>query len=148
MNDVVSGDARLADLADAVLNVSREIRARGDGDAVALTITEGNVMRFVDRHPGATPGELAEGTGLQRSNLSTTLRALEEKGLVERQHDSSDGRTIRVTPTDRAAENLRALRDNWTALLGEALDGRSAGVDDALALLIRLEEGLVRSRRT
>ena len=74
-----------AEFADHVLEIAREIQVRGytSPEAVSLTSSEGTVMRYLFRHPGALPSEVASATGLQRSNLSAVLRGLEEKGLVE-----------------------------------------------------------------
>jgi DNA-binding MarR family transcriptional regulator len=54
-------------------------------------------MRVVDLYPGAAPSDIARHTRLQRTNVSTVLRNLEEKGLISR--TSTTGRGIAVTPT-------------------------------------------------
>lgn len=138
----------MADLVDLVVNVAREVRHHGARDAavVRLTSAEGNVMRYVDRHPGASPGVIAEATGLQRSNLSTALRGLEASGLVERRADDVDGRAVHVHPTPKAAENLRRLRREWAARVDAALGGEAEHLEGAVALLRALEEGLVAAR--
>ena len=116
-------------------------------DAIALTITESNVMRFVDRHPGTSPSALAAGTGLHRSNMSAALRGLEEKGLIERAHQGDDGRAITVSPTPLAAQNLARLRASWASGLARAMDGDGEGFSESLQFLLRLETGLIRSRQ-
>ncbi len=142
-----------ADLADLILTIARDIRAHGYGDPaiVQLSSTEVNVMRYVDRHPGVAPSVVAEGTGLQRSNLSKALRALEAKGLVQRGIDESDNRQAVLWPTARAAENLVRLRRSWTTLLAEGFQGR-LGPDEVAPVLVALrtlEAGLAdhRARR-
>ncbi|MFP3713481.1 MarR family winged helix-turn-helix transcriptional regulator [Puerhibacterium sp. TATVAM-FAB25] len=139
----------MADLVDLVVNVAREVRHHGARDAavVRLTSAEGNVMRYVDRHPGASAGEVAEATGLQRSNLSTALRGLQASGLIERRADDADGRAVHVYPTPKAAENLRRLRREWAERVEAALGGETAHLEGAVALLRALEEGLVAARR-
>jgi DNA-binding MarR family transcriptional regulator len=139
----------MADLVDLVVNVAREVRHHGARDTavVRLTSAEGNVMRYVDRHPGASAGEVAEATGLQRSNLSTALRGLEAGGLIERRADDADGRTVHVHPTPKAAENLRRLRHEWAQRVEAALGGETEHLEGAVALLRTLEEGLVAARR-
>jgi DNA-binding MarR family transcriptional regulator len=147
-DEQIRNDDHFADLADVVLNLTREIRSRdAEVGAMHLTSTESHVMRFVDRHPGATSSELAYGTGLQRSNVSAALRALEGRGFVRRVQDSEDGRTVRVIPTALAAKNLRTLRTSWTALVSGALGEDEGGIQATLELLSRLEEGLIRARR-
>lgn len=136
-------DDGYADLADVVQALARIIGADAHADpgVVDLTATEINVMRFVDRHPGASPSTVAAATGLQRSNLSRAIRDLEAKGMIHRTADAADGRQARLVPTDRAASNLARLRSKWSRLLS------SAGADDrdlaaALRLLTDLEDGL------
>ena len=75
-------DERLADLAELLVYVARKLRTHGHDDdrIVRLTVTESAVMRYVGKHPGATPSEAARATGIQRSNVSAALRELEAKG--------------------------------------------------------------------
>ncbi|MCP9273175.1 MarR family winged helix-turn-helix transcriptional regulator [Mycolicibacterium arenosum] len=136
-------DERLADLADVILALARTIStdAHLDPGIVDLTSTEINVMRFVDRNPGASPAAVAAATGLQRSNLSRALRDLEAKGMVRKSSSESDGRQARLHSTARAAENLKRLRTNWTRLLTSAGADRR-NLDAALTMLTDLEAGL------
>lgn len=136
-----SPDARLADLADVLLSVARSIHAPLVGDIVPLTATETTVMRYIDRNPGTTASAAAAATRLQRSNLSTAVRGLEQKGLVERSHDERDARSVHLHPTALAAANLRRLRAAWAGIIGGAL-GEGADVEAAIAVLERLESGL------
>ena len=140
-------DGLLADLADLVLNVGQEIKMLAtDGPSIPLTLTESNVMRFVDRHPGTSPSALADGTGLHRSNMSAALRSLEDKGMIARAHDGEDGRAITVAPTAMAATNLVRLRNSWSTGLREGLEGDLDGLDQSIAFMLRLEAGLARHR--
>jgi DNA-binding MarR family transcriptional regulator len=72
-----------------------------DARAVPLTQAEGMVMRHLLAEPGAPASRIADGTGLQRPNLSVVLRGLEEKGLIERRASAEDGRVVTVHPTER-----------------------------------------------
>jgi DNA-binding MarR family transcriptional regulator len=138
-------DEQFADLADVILALARTISTDGhlDPRVIDLTATEINVMRFVDRHPGASPGAVAAATGLQRSNLSRALRELEAKGMIERSSVESDGRLCLLHSTDRAAANLERLRANWSRLLTAAGADRR-NLTAALTLLTELEAGLSR----
>ncbi len=142
----------MADLADLLLSIAREVnhRTRAPMDGDGATRTEITIMRFIDRNPGCSPSTLALRTGLQRSNVSAGLRALEAKGLVERVGDTTDGRATRLRSTPVAAANLAAIRTRWAALLRAALgeDGRAEGLNEAVALLARLDEGLAEQRST
>lgn len=136
-------DDRMADLADLILALARTISTdvHLDAEVVELTATEINVMRFVDRHPGTSPTAVAAATGMQRSNLSRALRALEANGLIERSVGGGDARQASLHPTRRAEANLKRLRANWSRLLGSAgVDRRN--LDSALTMLTELEAGL------
>ncbi|GAB2602696.1 hypothetical protein Aab01nite_62140 [Paractinoplanes abujensis] len=135
-------DDPLADLADLILNVGRLVRARTpEGpQVVTLNETERQVMRVVDLYPGAAPSEIARRTRLQRTNVSTALRSLEDKDMISR--TASAGRGIAVSPTARAADNLRLLRAAWAGelagLVGDDLDA----VRRCTEVLSRLERAL------
>lgn len=136
-------DARLADLADLVLAIARVINtdAHLDQQTVDLTATEINVMRYIDRHRGASPTAVAAATGLQRSNLSRVLRDLEARGMIARTADASDGRQARLEPTPRAGANLQRLRANWSRLLS-VVDVDRRDLDATLTMLTGIEAGL------
>jgi DNA-binding MarR family transcriptional regulator len=137
-----TADDPLADLADLILNVGRLVRARTpDGPGtVSLTETERQVMRVVDLYPGAAPSEIAGRARLQRTNVSTALRSLEDKGMISRA--ATTGRGIAVTPTEYAAANLRTLRAAWSRELAGILGGDLDAVRHCNQLLARLEQRL------
>jgi DNA-binding MarR family transcriptional regulator len=70
---------QLADLADVVMAVARAVKAQAAADpsVIDLPATEVTVLRYIDHHPDVSPSTVAAATGLQRSNLSRTLRDLE-----------------------------------------------------------------------
>lgn len=139
----MSGDDALADLADLILNVGRLIRARtpASADLVPLTDTERQVMRLVDLDPGCSPGDIAARGRLQRTNVSTALRQLEGKGMVERGSDG--GRGVTVRPTRLAVDNLRRLHSAWAHELRAVFTTDAGEVAAAVALLSRLEAALI-----
>lgn len=125
----------LADLAEIITTLARDIERHHarDPEITELSTGECAVMRYVDRHPGATPSEIAEDVGMQRPNLSATLRKLEDKGLVVRSAGANDKRGKVVDPTSQAAENLRRLRAVWSDAVAPA-----AGEPDLAELTARL----------
>ena len=141
----ISDDA-LAEFADVVMRIAREIDPNGPHapDIVPLTGTEALVMRWVHHNPGASPSAVAAATALQRSNCSVALRSLVAKGMIERQTAPDDARAVRLQPTALADESVRKLHAYWADRLRGALDGDSAGVEAAAALLARVEGGLRR----
>jgi len=145
-----AADPRWADLADLVLIIGREIQFRGytDERAVSLSPSEGMVMRHLQRDPAAPPSRIAAATGLQRTNLSTVLRGLERKGLIERRAQPEDGRGVTVHPTELGRRNYALVRNEWAdAVSAAAAAGDQAGnLDAALGLLRAIEAGLVNAR--
>ncbi|WP_020658893.1 MarR family winged helix-turn-helix transcriptional regulator [Amycolatopsis benzoatilytica] len=140
--------SQLFELADLILAVARHLNAAKEADAESGSPLEGAVMRFVDRHPGATVSEAAEATQMISSNVSRAVRGLAQKGLLRRETDPGDARRARLYPTPKAAENLRRLRDSWSGLLdGTVPDPGETGA--LIATLHNIETRLVaRSRDT
>jgi DNA-binding MarR family transcriptional regulator len=143
-----SADPRWADLADLLLIIAREIQFRGYADdlAIPLTQSEGMVMRFLLANADAIPSRIAAATGLQRTNLSTVLRGLEHKGLIERQASPDDAREVTVRPTGRGKSNYALVRQEWAAAVCAAAGHDASGLDAALGLLRVVEAGLVSAR--
>jgi DNA-binding MarR family transcriptional regulator len=148
VNEPRSPDPRWADLADLVLIIAREIQFRGytDERAIPLTQSEGMVMRFLLASPDAIPSRIAAATGLQRTNLSTVLRGLERKGLIERRASPDDAREVTVRPTGHGESNYALVRQEWAAAVCTAADGDASGLNPALGLLRVVEAGLVSAR--
>jgi DNA-binding MarR family transcriptional regulator len=139
---------RWADLADLILIIAREIQFRGysDNRALSLTQSEGMVMRHLVAQASATPSQIAAATGLQRTNVSTVLRDLEGKGLIERHVDPADRRGVSVHRTRRGAENYALVRKEWGDAVSAAAGGDASGLDDALSLLRSIEAGITSTR--
>ena len=143
-----SHDPRWEAFADLVLIIAREIQFRGytDERATPLTPSEGMVMRYLQSNNAANPAQIAAATGLQRTNLSTVLRGLERKGLIERHPCSDDARAIAVHLTKRGTTNYVAARREWGAAVSAAAGYGAADLDAALRLLGSVVTGLVANR--
>lgn len=141
-------DPRWAELADLVLIVGREIQFRGytDERAIPLSPSEGMVMRYLQQDPAAPPSRIATATGLQRTNLSTVLRGLEQKGLIERRSSPGDGRGVTVHATEHGRANYALVRREWATAVSAAADRDATHLDAAIALLTAVEAGLVEAR--
>ena len=137
-------DERLAELADAVVELSRRLDVRTPAlrDLVPLTGTEVVVIRAVHRSPRCTPSQVAEATGLQRSNVSAALRALEAGGLVVREHPAGDGRVTELVPTAKATESVQRIRGYWADRLRQAPPDVLAEALAATETLARVADAL------
>ena len=141
-------DDRWADLADLVLIIAREIQFRGytDERAVSLSPSEGVVMRYLLDAPSAPPSRIAAATGLQRTNLSTVLRGLETKGLIERRISPEDRRGVTVHVTERGSTNYTLVRQEWATAVAAAAGHDTGNLDATLTLLGAVEAALVAAR--
>jgi DNA-binding MarR family transcriptional regulator len=139
---------RWAELADLVLSISREIQFRGyaSPEAISLSIPEGTVMRYLHRNPGVPPSQIAKATGMQRTNVSSVLRSLEDKGLIERRDSPEDGRGVRIYVTPLGTSNYALVRQEWASLLSAAAE-QADSLAATLKLLARIEAGLFAMRQ-
>lgn len=137
-------DSVYFDIADRILAIARQIR-HADADAKSpITSLESSVMRFIDTHPGASAKAAAEASLLTSSNFSRALRSLEAKGYVRREPDPHDARSVRLHPTQKAAENRRWLHERWGTLLRDRVPDETAM--ELAAHLALLEAALVAKR--
>jgi DNA-binding MarR family transcriptional regulator len=141
-------DERWVDLADLALIIAREIQFRGytDERAVSLSPSEGMVMRHLMGDPAAPPSRIAAATGLQRTNLSTVLRGLEAKDLIERRISPDDRRGVTVHVTEHGRTNHTLVRQEWAAAVAAAAGHDTGNLNAALTLLGTVETGLVAAR--
>jgi|GEM_PF-715915 len=127
-------DERFTDLAQAVIDIAREIQlsAARSAPVVPLTQTQGQIMRYVHKNPGCSPSDIADGAGLQRTNVSTALRELRRLGYITSRRDEVDGRAIRVEATPLSEETIRGLTAAWARLLAGAWTAEPVGDENAL----------------
>ena len=143
----LENESRLADLADAVVGVVRQLRLPTDPAFVECTPVEISVMRVINRKPGASAREVSEATLLPSSNFSRVLRGLESKGLISRAVDARDARVVRLSPTELARESTEALRETWSETLEGVVDNPTE-LDLVVKTLRHIEDELITRRRT
>jgi DNA-binding MarR family transcriptional regulator len=123
-------DAATQELAVVLLDLAwlapRTIGVERD-PATLLPGTELEVMRLLVRRPALSVNQVAQGLRLQSTNVSTTVRSLIERGLIERRRDEHDRRVARLYPTSQALAN----REEHEAAWGGALDRVLAGLAPA-----------------
>lgn len=94
-----------------------------------------------------TPSQLAEASMVSSARIANILRALEEKGLVTREHSDRDRRMVQVSLTERGRALWRARREEGDRIVSAYL--RELGPDDARSLvrIVRRTEQIMRARR-
>lgn len=107
-----------------------------------LTMPEISALSRLERAGLATPGELAKAEQISPQGMGATLGALEERGLVERHRDPSDGRRVVMSLTAagrRMVDNKRTARAEQ---IGKALAGFTAAEIETLLAAAPLIERL------
>jgi DNA-binding MarR family transcriptional regulator len=69
--------------------------------------------------------ELAEMEGLAQPTVTVLVGKMEERGLVSRERDTSDGRAVLVDITDEGRAALDRLRAQYREVLGERMASMS-----------------------
>ena len=67
---------------------------------------QNSVLTVISQHPGITQKELAEILSIQPASVSELLMKLERKGLVLREKDENDRRSIKVQLTEDGSTHL------------------------------------------
>lgn len=82
-------------------------------ESLDLNLTTLDAMDWLMREGPLTAGDLAARLGLTRGAVTGVLDRLESTGHARREHDTADGRSLRVVPTaasiDTATERLMPL---------------------------------------
>lgn len=124
------------DIATAVRTLVWSLRRFGEKQVglEPLPHSEFEVIRTVSDHPGISVSETAHVLALQPSNVSTTVRKLVERGLIDRAPDARDRRCIRLRLTAKAAEHKKMIDAAWAGGVGEQL---AQMTDEEVAALIK-----------
>ena len=113
-------DAELAvaarDLRQSVVRLARRLRSQRQEHGVSpLGVS---VLSRLYRHHSLTPRAIADGEHVAPQTLTRVLATLEERGLVSRQGDPTDGRQSLLEITPAGLDVLRqdsARREAWLA---------------------------------
>lgn len=112
-----------------------------------VTRSEADIMRIVMERPGTTVTEIARTFGQHKSNTSTRIAALVEKGLARKESAEGDGREVRVYPTEEATANLDRYRQVWAEHLGPLTDADEDALATTARVLAELAEALAAEAR-
>ena len=126
----LSGRSDLADaLRLAVARLGRRLRQQALG---GLTPQQRSVLATISRYGPLSLSDLADLERVSRPSVSGVVKRLELQGNVARAADPADGRSTKVTLTEKGLEVLTAGRSESAAFLAS----RMAGMDPAeLAIL-------------
>lgn len=91
-----------------------------------------NMMAIISQRPGITQKELAEVLGIQPASVSELLMKLEYKGLVLREKDEQDRRSMNVHLTEEGQALLTEPKDEIT----DPFEALSADEQDQLRTIL------------
>ena len=84
------------------------------------------VLAVLQEHPGATMGELADLTSVDRTTLTRTLGLMEEAALIVRRERKSDRRSVAISLTAQGRRMFARILPLTLAETDRALTGFSA----------------------
>ena len=133
-----------ADLMDVVGRLRRAVRrrVRRGWAHTPLTESERELLRLVSDHPGLRVLEAAAAIGVAPNTVSTLVRRLTERGLLERRVDEDDARAARLVLSAAARRRFAEWRDRRHVVLADAMGRLSAedrrAIEAAVPALSRL----------
>ena len=86
---------------------------------------------YLCRHPGVSQEQLSKLLHVNKSNVTRSLRCLEENGFIYRCVNEKDKRNYCIYPTEKAKEVLPFLIDkinNWNEIISSGLTEEESDV--------------------
>lgn len=133
---------------DVAFDLRRVLRAHLDdsGTDETLPLAQSEVIRTVSAFPDSRIGDIAERLKLRPNTVSTLVRALVDKGLLERRPDPADGRAVVLRVDGERAARRDRRTDRRVQVVGAELDRLTASelraVEEALPALAKLNDAL------
>jgi DNA-binding MarR family transcriptional regulator len=141
---MVAGSEGLAtELLAAISAIRRIVRraARMAGLDEPLPAAQSELLRLAAGRPGISVADAAHELRLAPNTVSTLVGRLAAAGLLDRARGVSDGRSVRLSATDKAARRIAGRRDLRAEVATRALDQLADGdrqtLADAMPALLR-----------
>lgn len=123
-------------LVDRTRALYRELEQR-----TGATVQMHRALGCIDSAPGISASRLAAELGMERSALSHMLRALDERGWVQRRRAPDDQRSVRLHVTAAGRAVVGATSGRVAGILQRSVrqlsDAELAELERALAALLR-----------
>lgn len=109
-------------------------------DNLGLTRLQAMALRSVNKQPGITMTQLAKLIGITSPQLTRIISTLEDRDLVQREHNVDNRRIVNVQQTKKG----RAVIDESTKLIDQRTKEQlsSLSEQDQLALIHHLQESI------
>ncbi|MBR4760904.1 MAG: MarR family transcriptional regulator [Lachnospiraceae bacterium] len=106
------------------------------------------ILLYVSEHPGCLQKDIAEHCIVETSTLSSVLKNLEKKGLLERRRFEKDNRAYAIYPTEKGQKIVDTVTEKMLASTKIALTGFSEKeAEDLMVYLDRVTENLKNANR-
>ena len=132
-------------IATALAKIGLALKTQGQrsADELGLSPLQAQALSILHGHHEPLRGsELADELAVKRATTSVAVRALVEKGLVNRRADAEDGRATRLSLTAKGTRIASSL-DAWPELIREGVHDLNAQERAAfLVLLIKMIRSL------
>lgn len=112
-------DNAVIDLTQAIGLLVRRVRATAASHE--LSLTESAVMARLAKDGPATTADLARAESMKPQSMGTTIAALEETGIVEREPHPTDGRQVNIRLTGKGAAMRKSAKDAKLTWLMQAI---------------------------
>ncbi|WIB59337.1 MarR family transcriptional regulator [Curtobacterium sp. MCLR17_007] len=118
-----------ARLAGAVGRINR--RARSDSASLGYGIV--SALATIQREGPLRPGDLSRLEVVTKPTMTRILTELEQRGLIAREADPTDGRAFKVSITDAGVTAVEDARSQRTGIVAELIHDLPASDLDAIA---------------
>lgn len=138
-------DELLGEMGERIIQVFRHVQHEVTVPRPGLTNvtrSEADIMRVIMERPGTTVSEIARAFGQHKSNTSTRIAALVEKGLARKDTAPGDAREVHVYPTDEAQRNLDRFGAVWAERFRPHTSASDAELARTVEILSELATGL------
>jgi DNA-binding MarR family transcriptional regulator len=135
-----SHEKAATELALALGLLVRRLRSAAPSESHELSWTQKAVMVRLDTEGPATTADLARAEGMKPQSMGTTIAALEEMGMVEREPHPTDGRQMNIALTEKGArmrKEARIAKQTWLAQAIAKLDAAEQKSLPAVTALIK-----------
>src|ERR1700743_1146115 len=112
-------DVAIADMAHSIGQLIRRMRAAAAEHE--LSLTESAVLARLSKDGPATTAELARAESMKPQSMATTIAALEEIGLVERNKHPTEGRKVNIELTGKGGRRPKPVKDAKRTWLAQAI---------------------------
>ena len=83
------------------------------------------ILEYIIENDGCTQTEISKFMGVTPPSIATSIKRMENSGLVKRQTDASDQRYNRLSITEKGIELAKNCRESFNELDGKMFEGLS-----------------------